>query len=169
MPGELMTIDEFYARYRPGQSRHASIVDVYLSDSPSLRIQNEQILRPDTDFGISITDIARNISEFDINKWQIIYSPIYDKNNECPISYELIKTNNTYCKCSQCKYNFSKESIQIALNSNPCCPICRAEWTDKTAYINRSAINSTRQREKNTELNKTISTISDVIVDNDPK
>jgi hypothetical protein len=153
---------------------------------PPIRIQLPPINRA----YYPVTDIAGNIlpdewfsnnntinyptwshSEFDIDKWQILHVPIYNKNTECPISFEPIKTNDTYCKCSECKYNFSKESIQIALNTKPNCPMCRAEWTDKTAYVNKSAIVRSKTHETiktkkiNANLNKLTSTIDDLIKD----
>lgn len=73
---------------------------------------------------------------FDMDKWQIVCISIGNRNIECPISFETIKLNDSYCTCSQCKYNFLKESIEIALKNKPNCPTCRAEWIDKTIYVN---------------------------------
>lgn len=78
--------------------------------------------------------------QFDMNKWQIVRMPIGNRNTECPISFETIKRNESYCTCSQCKYNFSKKSIEIALKNKLNCPTCRAKWTDKTVYINNLVI-----------------------------
>lgn len=62
------------------------------------------------------------------------------RNNECPISYEPIKDNDTYLCCGECKYNFSEESILKYLNGSEkrVCPMCRAEWTDYCQYVNKN-------------------------------
>ncbi len=71
------------------------------------------------------------VNSYDINKWTIKYVIILetDRNIECPINLELIKLNDQYCKCSQCKYNFSKDALVEAFKTNNTCPMCRFEWT----------------------------------------
>ena len=59
-----------------------------------------------------------------------------DRNIECPINFELIKLKDEYCRCKQCKFNFSKEALMNVFKTKFICPICRADWTDKTIYYN---------------------------------
>ena len=77
-----------------------------------------------------------------VDKWIIVYRIIdnMDQNNECPISLEIIKTGDSYCKCIQCKYNFCKEQLKISLDKNNRCPLCRTQWTDETVYVNTEKI-----------------------------
>jgi len=50
------------------------------------------------------------------------------KNDECPISYEMININDIYVECKQCKYHFLEESIKTHLNNFDTCPMCRNKW-----------------------------------------
>lgn len=50
------------------------------------------------------------------------------KNDECPISYEMIKINDIYVECKQCKYSFSEEAIKTHLHNFNTCPMCRKQW-----------------------------------------
>ena len=50
------------------------------------------------------------------------------KNDECPISYEMIKINDIYVECKQCKYSFSEEAIKTHLHNCSTCPMCREQW-----------------------------------------
>ena len=79
------------------------------------------------------------------------------RNRECPISYELINKNNSYCSCTTCSYNFLYKTLEKALLNNFECPMCRADWTDKTVYINgakpelkkKKTVNSDKKIESN--------------------
>ena len=107
-------------------------------------------------------------NEFDINKWPIKYIIILetDRNTECPINLEQIRTNDQYCKCNRCKYNFSKEALIESFNTKISCPMCREQWTDKTLYINNRNLmeevmnkrlkKSDKENKKNTNTNKLI-------------
>jgi hypothetical protein len=99
------------------------------------------------------------VNPYDINKWTIKYVIILetDRNMECPINLELIKLNDQYCRCTQCKHNFSKEALIESFKTNHTCPMCRAEWSDKTLYVNKN------EEIKKTSDKKKKSTKSDVI------
>src|SRR3990167_3326169 len=76
---------------------------------------------------------------------QSIYcSPIYcsslincDKNITCPISFINIAKSYTYCKCTQCKFNFDADALQHWININNTCPMCRTQWKNNIIYINK--------------------------------
>ena len=85
----------------------------------------------------------QQLLDLNVDKWIIVYRIIdnMDQNNECPISLEIIKTGDLYCKCIQCKYNFCKEQLKISLNKNNICPLCRTQWINETIYINTNKTN----------------------------
>jgi hypothetical protein len=62
------------------------------------------------------------------------------RNTSCPITYDEIKSNDKYCFCTECKYNFSgtifKEYIEGAINKR--CSMCRSQWTNWTIYTNKN-------------------------------
>ena len=76
------------------------------------------------------------------NKWTDEYRLILDtdRNRDCPVTMEPINNGETYCICSQCKYNFSEIAITtIEKNKfNFDCPMCRTKWSDFTYYKNEN-------------------------------
>lgn len=90
--------------------------------------------------------------EFSDTKERIIY---YDKNTECPITFEQIKYGDSYLTCKSCNYNFSECAIVKHLNSfsysynKRTCPMCRSEWTDYCLYVNRDLRKETFYKYKN--------------------
>ena len=121
------------------------VQEVYLTDNPQITFFNIAYRRH-TNFVINpindLTDLGglEIQNEFDINKWPIKYVIILetDRNTECPINLEQIETNDQYCRCNRCKYNFSKEALIESFNTKISCPMCREQWTDKTLYINNT-------------------------------
>jgi hypothetical protein len=66
---------------------------------------------------------------------------ITNKNNECPISFDLINKGDKYYQCNTCKYNFSAEMFEYTSNikntyDNLSCPMCKSVWTNNCIYIN---------------------------------
>jgi hypothetical protein len=105
------------------------------------------------------------INQYDINKWIIKYVIILetDRNMDCPINLDAIKLNDQYCRCTQCKYNFSKEALIESFKTNYTCPMCRAEWSDKTLYVNKNE-EIKKSSDKNKKSAKSAkSTKSDII------
>ncbi len=74
-----------------------------------------------------------------VNEYRLILDA--DRNKDCPVTMEPINHGETYCICSECKYNFSEFAIDtIAKNKfNFDCPICRTVWSDFTYYKNENA------------------------------
>jgi hypothetical protein len=146
MPGGLMQLVAY------GQQ------DVYLTGNPTVTF-SRITYRRHTNFVREQNEQDELVNPYDINKWTIKYVIILetDRNMECPINLELIKLNDEYCKCNECKYNFSKEALMEAFNTNYTCPMCRAEWTDKTKYINKSQliIDTNKIKTNKTKTNKT--------------
>jgi hypothetical protein len=61
-------------------------------------------------------------------------SKILERNEECPISLELIKIGDKYMMCDKCKYNFNCSYIKYHLSEHLFCPMCRGPWTSRTEY-----------------------------------
>jgi hypothetical protein len=60
----------------------------------------------------------------------------------CPITYNEINLNESYCTCTVCKYNFSGQEFcnYIKSSTNKRCPMCKSQWTNWTMYINQQSI-----------------------------
>ena len=60
-----------------------------------------------------------------------------ERNTKCPIKMETIGSNEEYCTCKTCAYNFDYESLNNWLKSRKECPMCRASWTNNVVYTNK--------------------------------
>lgn len=80
--------------------------------------------------------------EIDFSNWQKVNKTLTKsaRNLECPISYELINKNDSYCCCAECSYNFLYEQLKQALSNKFECPMCRVKWSNETIYINEPQI-----------------------------
>jgi hypothetical protein len=65
----------------------------------------------------------------------------FDRNTECPISFDPINKGDKYYQCVKCKYNFLAEAFKFANNNK--CPMCKCEWTSKLVYVNNNKIYTT--------------------------
>ena len=72
-------------------------------------------------------------------EWNDAYRLILDtdRNKECPVTMEPINYGDIYCKCAECKYNFS-EVVIANIEKTKNCPMCRTEWSDFTHYKNEN-------------------------------
>jgi hypothetical protein len=121
--------------------------DVYLTGNPQTtyfrtiyrRYTNFANIDNVNDFA-NIDNVNNFANLFDINEWPIELMLLLetDRNIECPISLEIIKLDDQYCRCVQCKYNFSKNALISAFKNKRSCPMCRSDWKDKIVYINKS-------------------------------
>lgn len=118
--------------------------DAYLTGNPTITFWRTTYRRH-TNFNVNNNQAnvypTVQLNQIDnIDSWITVYRIIKetDRNTECPISLEIINPNSQYCICAECKYNFSKNEIKTAFETHNQykCPMCRADWTDKTVYIN---------------------------------
>ena len=108
------------------------VVEQYLSlfpypshfDYTSLASYHDVRVRIDTPTNTNNNININNIGLFTKN----ITNKSTTKNDECPISYEMININDIYVECKQCKYHFLEESIKTHLNNFGTCPMCRNKW-----------------------------------------
>jgi hypothetical protein len=150
MPGALMQLVAYGAQ------------DTFLTGNPQITFFRTTYRRH-TNFAnvepldhVQFNDIEyENI--YDINKWTIKFVIILetDRNMECPINLEPINLNDQYCRCSQCKHNFSKEALVEAFKTNHTCPMCRSEWNDKTVYVNKQMEKNKKSSDKKKKFTKT--------------
>jgi FtsZ-interacting cell division protein YlmF len=61
---------------------------------------------------------------------------IIDDKNYCGITLSEILHNRSYMNCNNCNNNFRKYSLNVWLNRNNSCPLCRCKWLDFNVYIN---------------------------------
>ncbi len=66
------------------------------------------------------------------------------RNTICPITYNEINVNDTYCVCNKCKYNLSETFFKeyIEKYDNKRCPICKTIWDNWTIYTNKEPDNN---------------------------
>jgi hypothetical protein len=57
--------------------------------------------------------------------------------NECRISLEIIDDNDAYYECIDCQNCFKDEIMNLWLQENKICPMCRKNWSSNILYINK--------------------------------
>jgi hypothetical protein len=96
--------------------------------------------------------------EKNINLWLKSYKLLSSKNEDCPVTLDMIMLNSKYCICDTCKYNISASAIESILNTNTyndlICPCCRSKWKNNIVYINGTMPISKLQRYKKTQRKK---------------
>lgn len=56
---------------------------------------------------------------------------------ECRISLESINNNDYYYECSNCQNCFKEDIMDLWLQENNICPMCRKNWSSNYLYINQ--------------------------------
>lgn len=75
--------------------------------------------------------------------YNVIYNPIVNTEYVCPIIQSVIKHEDFYCRCLQCKTALSHTGLikwfnQIPSHGTKSCPYCQVQWTNWIIYINSS-------------------------------
>jgi hypothetical protein len=86
--------------------------------------------------------VAKEVANVLTPKEKLLVSSNQSKNVECPLTYEIIKYNDMFYSCQECKWNFNKdfldEYFKKQTQSEFNCPICRTEWSTLQVYVNKS-------------------------------
>jgi hypothetical protein len=87
------------------------------------------------------TDLVPNIPEtIDVSTWVRENRLLGEEHTMCPISFETIEINDTYCVCDVCTHPFTPALIEIALRRSYTCPHCRTPWTNCVVYTNAAPV-----------------------------